>query len=155
MDWKHLNGSHTTPATGLTDATISFLMPPSAGTYKFRCFRGNTYSRLAASQSVTVGASPGSPSLTVVGATVVSPGATVQVAVAEGPGSPTDWVGLYSAGSPDTGYVDWAYLNGTRTAPASGVTSATLSVRMPTTPGTYNFRSSRATASRGWPPARR
>ena len=43
-----------------------------------------------------------------------------------GPGNLTDWVGLYRIGAPDTEPTDWQYLSGTRTPPAAGLRSATL-----------------------------
>ena len=50
------------------------------------------------------------------------------------------WVGLYATGAADSTYVDWKYLNGTHTRPASGVTGAAVAFTMPATPGTYNVR---------------
>ena len=41
---------------------------------------------------------------------------------------------------PTATYVDWKYLNGTRTRPGSGVTGAAVAFTMPATPGTYNVR---------------
>jgi hypothetical protein len=65
---------------------------------------------------------------------------TVQVTVANGPGNPRDWVGLYATGGADTAYRDWMYLNGTRTSPTVGASSATLTFTMPLGAGTYEFR---------------
>jgi uncharacterized repeat protein (TIGR01451 family) len=54
-DWKHLNGTKTPPATGLTNATLTFPMPTTAGTYEFRLFADtNGYTLLATSPPVTV-----------------------------------------------------------------------------------------------------
>ena len=36
--------------------------------------------------------------------------------------------------------MQWQFLDGTQTMPAAGVTSATLTFTMPTTPGTYQIR---------------
>ncbi len=69
-----------------------------------------------------------------------SPGGIIQFAVANGPANPTDWAGLYLATAGDTNYLDWLFLNGTRVAPATGVSAATLQFTAPTTPGTYNLR---------------
>jgi hypothetical protein len=76
------------------------------------------------------------PSLTP-SATAVAPGASVQVLVEHGPGSPYDWVALAPVGG---SHVDWRYLSGTRTPPASGLTTALLTFTMPTTQGSYEFR---------------
>ena len=47
---------------------------------------------------------------------------------------------LFGAGAADGTYIDWKYLNGTQTRPASGVTGAAVAFTMPATPGTYNVR---------------
>src|SRR5437899_12592139 len=100
-------------------------------------FASNGSTRLATSQSVTVNAVPTTLS---VNPTTVNSGGTVTVTVANGPGSPTDWVGLYQQGAADTAFVDWRYLNGTKSAPGTGLSSANFQFPMPTTAGTYEFR---------------
>src|SRR5215831_15640870 len=84
------------------------------------------------------------PSITVNGSSnaVVAPGAKITVAVANGPGNPKDWVGLYAAGAPDnsTNFLAWVYLNGTQTAPSTGVKSATVTMTAPNTNGSYEAR---------------
>jgi len=69
----------------------------------------------------------------------VRPGDAITVVVAGGPATTTDWVTLTAAGDPDGAYIDWKYLNGSRTAPWSGLASATVSFVVQT-PGTYNVR---------------
>jgi hypothetical protein len=61
------------------------------------------------------------------------------VTVTGGPGNATDWVSLSTVSAPDTGYIDWMFLNGTKTAGA-GMTSASLQFRAPATPGSYHMR---------------
>ena len=77
------------------------------------------------------------PSITL-SATTIAPGGTVTATVANGPGNRTDWIGLYTAGGSTE--LDWKYLNGSRTAPATGSTGAAVSFTMPTTPGPYTLR---------------
>src|SRR6185436_16782961 len=60
-----------------------------------------------------------STTLTVTPAVVFS-GDTVTVAIDNGPGGARDWLGLFAAGASDATYLDWKYLNGTRSAPATG-----------------------------------
>src|SRR5436190_1123048 len=79
------------------------------------------------------------PTVTVASTTAM-PGAAVTVTIANGPGNQTDWVALVPASAADTGYLTWAYLNGLQTAPAVGLTAATLTFSMPATPGAYNLR---------------
>ena len=139
LNWKYLNDTRTAPSVGLKSATLNFPMPATPGTYNFRFFANNTYTKLATSATVTAQSSSTNASVSV-NATTVAPGATVVVTVANGPGNPRDWLTLNPASASDQSYLDWKYLNGTRTAPATGLKSATVSFTMPTTPGTYNFR---------------
>ena len=66
------------------------------------------------------------------------PGESVTATVANGPGLQRDWIGLYQNGS--STLLDWKYLNGSQTLPASGVSSAAVAFPMPTTPGSYVLR---------------
>jgi hypothetical protein len=63
-----------------------------------------------------------------------------QETVQNGPGNQTDWVGLYQTGAPDTAHLNWFYLNGSQTLPASGVTAGTLTFALPASSGSYEFR---------------
>src|SRR5438270_4990192 len=72
--------------------------------------------------------------------TTVPARGTVTVTIANGPGNTTDWVALYPIGANAGAYLDWQFLNGQRTAPATGLTAATLTFTMPAAPGTYEFR---------------
>jgi hypothetical protein len=140
LAWKYLSGTQTPPPAGLAGATLSFVMPQAPGTYNFRLFLNNGFTKLATSAAVTVaGASAGTPTVTVNVSTVAA-GQTVQVTVANGPGSSTDWLGLYRTGTADLSYLDWKYLSGARTPPPTGLTGATVPFVMPTTTGTYEFR---------------
>ncbi|MFE6963724.1 agmatine/peptidylarginine deiminase [Agromyces sp. NPDC057679] len=51
---KYLNGQDTPPATGLTTATIAFTAPSTRGTYEFRFFANDGYTRLAKSAAFQV-----------------------------------------------------------------------------------------------------
>ena len=117
LDWQYLNGTRSIPATGQMSAELTFTMPLTPGEYELRFFM-NSYDLLATSPVVTVRP----PSLTV-SATTVAPGGSVQVSVAEGPGQRGDWVALAAVGSGLASHVDWSYLSGTRSMPATGVTS--------------------------------
>jgi hypothetical protein len=88
---------------------------------------------LAQAQIAVNGITPAA-TVTVDGGTVVS------VTVSGGPGNPTDWVGLYAKGAADGAFLDWRYLNGSTSAPASGLIDATLTLLMPVAPGEYEFR---------------
>jgi hypothetical protein len=138
IDWKYLNGLRTLPTSGATTAALSFTMPTTAGTYQLRFFANNVYTLLATAPVTVAGST--SPATIVPSTTSGAPGATVTATVANGPGNTADWIGLYSVGAADSTYVDYKYLNGLKTVPTSGVTSASVTFTMPTTPGTYQFR---------------
>jgi hypothetical protein len=80
-----------------------------------------------------------SPTVTVTPSTIGT-GGIVTVTVANGPGNTSDWIGLYVASAPDTMMLDWKYLNGMRTAPTVGLTTATVTFAMPSATGVYNVR---------------
>ena len=134
LDWKYLNGSQFAPAAGTGAASVSFAMPMTPGAYVLRFFDFN-HTLLATSATVTV-AMPGTS--LVVNTQSVEIGGVVTATVTNGPGARTDWIALYPAGS--STYVDWKYLNGTQYAPPTGMTSATVTMTMPMTPGNYTMR---------------
>lgn len=134
IGWKYLNNQTTRPAAGLVSATVSFTAP-SPGSYELRFFRNDTLT-LFATAPVTVLSASGlsaSPS-------TVSPNANVIATVTNGPGGIADWVALYQAGAPNGSFLQWYYLNGQQTPPASGLTSAQVGFVAPTPPGNYEVR---------------
>ena len=137
LDWKYLDGSKKVLSKGVTAASVPFTLPQTPGTYNLRFFAHNDFTRLA-STTITVTRS-GAPTVAA-SSTVAIPGGTVTVTVAGGPANRTDWVGLYQAEAADAAYMDWRYLNGGKTVPLAGVTGATVTFTLPTTPGTYSLR---------------
>jgi hypothetical protein len=141
MLWKYLNGSTTLPASGLTNATLTFAVAVSAGSYEFRFFNADTLSRLATSTTLVVSASSAALSVNGIAApssVTVAAGSQIVVSVSGGPANVGDWVGLYGAGQ--STLLDFRYLNDAAQLPAAGVTSATLHFGAPTAAGTYEFR---------------
>jgi Big-like domain-containing protein len=134
FDWKYLNGSQTAPATGFTAAAVAVTMPTMAGAYSVRLYANGA---LLASAGVTVSAAS-SPTLTV-SATTVTPGGVITATVANGPANARDWIAL-STTSDVENYLDWKYLNGTQTLPATGLAGASVSFTMPSAAGTYVLR---------------
>jgi hypothetical protein len=135
-NWKYLNGAQSAPGAGVTNASVSFTMPTTPGQYNLRFFANDSYTVLATSATVTVTApAPLTPAITAVAA-----GNTITATVINGPGSRFDWVGLYPAGTTASTRTNWKYLNGTLTAPASGLSAATVTFTLPTTAGNYNLR---------------
>jgi hypothetical protein len=145
LDWRYLNGSQTRPATAVSNATISFPVP-APGAYEFRLFTNDTWVLVATSATLTSTA-PATPAaqITVNGSappTAVSAGAgsmlTTNVAMS-GSTYAGDWVGLFPVGGTLGQYIEWKYLNGTQTRPATGTSNATLGFTMPG-PGNYELR---------------
>ena len=116
---------------GVTTRTWTINTPTTAGTYEFRLFLNNSYTRAATSPAVTV-TTPPPPALSV-SATSVPGGSPVTVTLTNGLGGSTDWLALAATSAPNTTYLQWVYVG-------AGVTSRTWTVNMPATAGTYEFR---------------
>jgi agmatine deiminase len=71
---------------------------------------------------------------------IVAGGSTITVGVSNGPGNVSDWVMMVPAGSPAQTWGDYKYLSGSRTRPATGMTSATITFTAPPAGGTFEFR---------------
>ena len=124
---------YTYVGAGVTTRTWTVNMPATAGTYEFRLFLNNGYTRAATSPTITVQSSSApSPTLTV-NTTTAAPGAAVTVTLTDGAGGSTDWLVLAATTAPNTGYLQYTYVG-------AGVTTRTWTVNMPATAGTYEFR---------------
>jgi hypothetical protein len=142
LTWKFVSCS-TTPAAPSASGSCGFLLPTSLspGTYQFRLFTNNTYTRIATSNNFTVTGSS-VPTTLNASPTSASPG---QVATATWAGiaspSASDWIGLYSAGSTDTQYLSWKFVS-CSTAPGAPTASGSCGFLLPTSlsSGTYQFR---------------
>jgi uncharacterized protein YegP (UPF0339 family) len=140
-------------AVGAAEASgsCSLNFPAGAGTYEFRLFANNGYTRLATSGPVVVGSSsappPGSPTLTATPASVPA-GGMVSVAW-DGVTAPTatDWVGLYRQGAADDASVRWFYTSTCLGSAGTAKASGSCSLAMPSTEGTYELR---LFAQNGW-----
>ena len=131
VQWQYLNGSHIMPATGIPNASVTFMLPPTPGAYQARLFNA-AYTLVATSGSITTTL----PTVTL-SATTGSAGGTVTATIANGPGLPGDWVGLSDASG---NILQWKYLNGSQTLPAVGTGNAAVPFTLPATPGTYHVR---------------
>jgi hypothetical protein len=121
---------YTYVGSGVTTRSWTVTMPTTSGTYEFRLFPNNGYSRAATSVPVTVVGLP--PSLAV-NATSVGGGSSVTMTLTNGLGGAADWLALAATGSPSTSYLQYTYVG-------SGITTRMWTVTMPTTAGTYEFR---------------
>jgi hypothetical protein len=141
--WQYLNGTAAQPAAGLANATLTFAMPTTAGSYELRFFANNTFARLATSTTLVINAS--SARVAVNGTAPPTPvtvaaGSVAVITVSSGPANTGDWVGWFALGAPDTAYLDWRYLNGTTVPPAVGVSAGTVNFTTPVTAGQYEVR---------------
>jgi glucose/arabinose dehydrogenase len=137
--YKYLSNSRTRPASGLTNATITFDAPNTSGRYEFRFYHNDSWTLLATSGVVTVNA----PTLTVNGGMspiTVNGGSIITVGVSNGPGNISDWVMMVPAGSPPETWGTYMYLSGSRTRPATGMSNATLNFTAPSAGGQFEFR---------------
>ncbi|MBY0496343.1 MAG: chitobiase/beta-hexosaminidase C-terminal domain-containing protein [Cyanobacteria bacterium] len=64
--WQYLSGSSNPPATGLSSATLSFVLPTEAGAYELRLFAHNSYERITTSSTVVAGAGPAETTIRIV-----------------------------------------------------------------------------------------
>lgn len=121
---------------GVTDRTWTINTPSTPGTYEFRLFSNNTYTRLATSPTVTVGANnppPTAPPTIAVSATTVAPGASLTATLTNAPGGTYDWLALASTSAANSSFVQFIYVG-------AGATTKTWTVTAPSAPGSYEFR---------------
>jgi hypothetical protein len=143
-DWKYLNGARKVPAGGVANAVVPFTLPVTDGSYELRLFAAGTWEVVATSETITVTAPPAVPAPTpttiALSSQRVSAGGIVTATIAHGPGRPNDWIGLFNAASGATQYLQWQYLNGSNSPPATGLADATVSFTMPAVEGSYDLR---------------
>jgi subtilisin len=117
---------------GVTTKTWTVSMPQAPGTYEFRLFLNNGYTRAATSPPVTVTGSSTTASLNV-SATTVSGGSPATVTLTGGSGGAGDWLAFAATSAPNTSYLQYIYIG-------AGVTTKTWTVTTPIAGGTYEFR---------------
>jgi subtilisin family serine protease len=121
---------YTYVGAGVTTRTWTVTMS-SAGTYEFRLFLNNGYTRAATSPAVSVAEGP-PPTLTV-NTTAAAPGTPVTVMLTNGRGGASDWLSFAATSAPNNSFLQFVYVG-------AGVTTRTWTVTAPSTPGTYEFR---------------
>lgn len=119
----------TAGASGTGNGNVSFSVaanPASASRVGTMTIAGQTFTVTqsgASTSTYTLTATPGT----------VSAGGTINIAWTAPTGRPpTDWIGLYRIGDPNTTYLWWVYTN--------GATSGNSSVAAPAQAGQYEFR---------------
>ena len=136
IDWIYVNCSKTA-STARASGSCPFTVPATlaAGSYELRLLANDDFMLLATSNIVI------SPPLSTDSSTVTT-GSTV-TATWSGIAKPTatDWIGLYMAGAANTDYIDWMYVNCSKTAStarASG--SCPFTVPATLAAGSYELR---------------
>jgi hypothetical protein len=115
--------SHAIALSGLSSSTLYHYRVKSRNSAGILTLSGDFTFTTAASTSYSVSASPSS----------VAPGATINLSwTALSGSSPYDWIGLFPAGSANTGYVWWQY--------TGGATTGNVMVTAPAASGSYEFR---------------
>jgi hypothetical protein len=111
IDWIYVSCSQV-PASARAAGSCSYVVASTlpAGTYEFRLFAAGGFTRLATSNSFTV--TGGTSTALTVEPTAVAPGHTVTIGWSGiASPTPTDWIGLYAAGTEDGQYIDWIYVS--------------------------------------------
>ena len=121
---------YTYVGAGVTTRTWTVAMPTTGGTYEFRLFLNNGYTRAATSPTITVASGP--PPVLTVDKTSAAPGAPITVTLTNGTGNSGDWLAFAPTGAPNTSYLTYVYVG--------AVTTRTWTVTAPSTTGTYEFR---------------
>jgi subtilisin-like proprotein convertase family protein len=123
IDWKYLNGLQTSPAAGVTSATVTFMMPTATGSYEVRLFPSGSSTHVATSTAIVVGTAPaitGQPS-----SAFVITGQQAQLAVT-------------ASGTGAFSYQWYLGNSGTTTSPVAGATLGTLTTPALTNPA-YSY----------------
>jgi len=140
IDWLYVSCSKTANIPRAS-GSCAVVVPTNlaSGTYELRLFANNSFTRLATSSAITVGAA--GPSLGV-SPTSASPGGTV-TANWSGIANPTagDWIGLFAQGAADTAFIDWIYVSCSKT-PSTARASGSCALPLPTNlaSGAYELR---------------
>lgn len=111
LDWIYVSCLKA-PGSPAAFGSCGFVLPTSlsSGTYQFRLFANNGFTRIATSNDFTVTNSGGSGEFSVSPA-VISAGGTVAVTWSGNSNSSTDWIGLYVPGTSPGAYLQWIYVS--------------------------------------------
>jgi glucose/arabinose dehydrogenase len=116
-----------------TSGTMTFTAPSASGQYEIRYLLNNGYTAAATSAVITVQVPTNNNYSLAATPATVSAGAPITVNWTAPAGhSPSDWVGLFRVGDPNTAYLNYQY--------TTSATSGTMTFNAPATPGQYEFR---------------
>jgi hypothetical protein len=85
------------------------------------------------------------------GPIAINRGDTVTInTVRGGTATTTDWVAIHAVGAPNNQYLNWYYLNGEKTVPATAYSTASFTFKVNQPPGNYEFRYFANNQSSNW-----
>ncbi|HAG10755.1 MAG TPA: hypothetical protein DCK76_05080, partial [Desulfotomaculum sp.] len=99
---------------GNKNGSLTFTAPnvynvPQAGTYNFRMFVNDGYTKIATSNDVVIG-----KQICNVTAALDTSGENITVTYSGAPGNAKDWIGIYKVGAADGSYISYQYLKGNK-----------------------------------------
>lgn len=142
LEWAYVSCSKT-PDVGRPSGSCPFILPTGLppGQYTIRLLANDGWTLLATTAPITVTPTTSGPSLSAMPA-LLAPGAVV-FATWDGvvAASPTDWIGLYRAGTSAIEFIEWVYVSCSKT-PAAARPAGTCAVELPQTlaSGDYSLR---------------
>ncbi len=152
--WAYTNCSQAS-AVLTSSGSCSMTMPMVSGNYEFRIFAANTLTKRGTSNAVTVIAPTSTPTMTrtltstptstpVVTSNVSPSSGIIGASITldwNGLPNPTmgDWIGVYQTGTADSAYLDWNYVNCSKSSPVA-VQNGSCAFTMPGPGGNYDFR---------------
>src|SRR6185369_4666489 len=129
QDYKYLNDTRT-PGSGVAAATVHFVAPAGKATCNAIWYASNTFTVLATSNTVTLPVA--APTIT-----LAESAGILTATLANGPANTTDWVALYCPAGGGQ-YREYKYMSDSRTAPGSGIGSASVHFGTPSGVATCN-----------------
>ena len=139
LAWVYVSCTHA-PSVARAAGSCAFAVPSlPPGPYELRLLSNNGFTRLAASNTVTITA--GTPTLGISASNVPAGGSVSATWSNIAAPSVTDWIGLYAPGAADSTYLTWIYVSCTQApgaARAAGSCPLALPGSLPL--GTYELR---------------
>ena len=137
LSWAYTDGSQKGTA-GIISGKVTFpagLSP--VGEYEVRLFFAGTLTLRA---SATFSVLNGPPPTIATSEGTYDPSQAIVANFTNASGSPSDWIGLYNAGAPNTALLQWLYVNGTQTATAGIVSGNVTFSKGLASAGNYEVR---------------
>jgi Galactose oxidase-like, Early set domain/PKD domain len=138
--WVYVSCS-VAPGAPKAAGSCSFGLPAAlpSGSYEMRLFSNDGFTRLATSAPFTV--ATGAVAVSEDPSPVAAGGIVAAAWNSIASPTPTDWIGLYVPGSPNTAILDWVYVSCSKAAgPARPIGVCPFSIPGTLSPGNYELR---------------